>query len=515
MMQLLRLALLAIALSAGALIPAVVQAANCVAPGGLLDVPTRGFLRNEAPNLTLEFRDGSHAEVTLISITSSRIRILLPSTGLPGNEMFKVRHQPPTGPAKMIASGRICPTGPVDPVDPPGPVDPTDPTDPVDPTDPTDPVTKKKNPAAGAALARRAGRVPFERATSSDVAAPSGAPEYLLAGTSPEIARAEAVVARLGLRVLRRKDMNGLRLSLLALDLNGVVRPSQLRSALTRSGVKVVLDRHSVYRAAQASQGYAAAMVGLGSASACPLPSTVRIGLIDGPVDASNPALSGVPIRMTSVLGSREKQGSSDHATGLAALIAGQGGAPGAQLYSVVAFARNGGRDVARLENIAEAIDWLVRNNVNLVNLSLAGPKNETLAEVIRIADQKGIIMIAATGNNGQPEPAYPASDPRVIAITAVDSDSRPYRKANFGKAVDFAAPGVDVLVPGKRGASHRSGTSYASAIASAVVAQVMARGVRGRDPIIAALRKAATDLGPPGHDERFGWGLIRAPACR
>lgn len=472
-------------------------AARCVEVGGILDVPVRGFLRDEVPNLTLDFQSGESFPIAPLSMTASRLRIRLPATGLPDEAHFKVRHHPDHGPAKVVANGQLCPSGPVDPNDP------------------------GADTAGSGVLDARGARLPFERATANDVAAPSGGAEYLLAGSARETARAEAVLLRLGVTVLRRNQLDGLRLSLLALDLNGVVRPAQLRSALAREGVKVVVDRHNVYRAAEGAT-VAPQPAGLGAGAACRLSPSVRVGLIDGPIDIGNPALADVAIRSTSVLDAREKQGSTDHATGIAALIAGNatggvpsGVAPGAQLYSVVAFARNGGRDVARLENIAEALDWLIAARVGLVNLSLAGPENATLAEVLRIADENGMLMVAATGNNGRPELAYPASDPRVIAVTAVDADLRPYRKANYGKGIGFAAPGVDVAVPTSAGGvAHRSGTSYASAIATAVVAQVMAQGVQGRAAVEAALRRNVTDLGPVGYDEHFGWGLIAAPSC-
>lgn len=503
-MTLLRRLVLA-ALMAATLPASAVLAAPCVALGDVLDVARRGYLRNEDPNLTLDFQDGTSVAITPLSVTASRIRIRLPATGLPDDMRFKVRHHPDRGPAKVVANAMTCAAGPIDPPDP---------------VDPPDPDTGAGTSPAGKAQTKRASRLPFERATAVDVAAPSGAPEYLMAGAPRETARAEAVLLRLGITVVRRNELARLNLSMLALDLNGVVRPAQLRSQLARAGIRAVVDRHSVYQAAQGTADLTALQAGFAVASPCRLPSTVRIGIVDGPIDTGNPALANVAIRSTSVLNDREKQGSTDHATGIAALIAGSGtlpagAAPGAQLYSVVAFARNGGRDVARLENIAEALDWLIQSHVGLVNFSLAGPQNATLAEVIRIADENGVVMIAATGNNGRPELAYPASDPRVIAVTAVDADHRAYRKANYGQGIAFAAPGVDVLVPsGNSGGSHRSGTSYASAIATAITAQAMAQGAHGRSAVVAALRQSATDLGPVGYDERFGWGLISAPSC-
>jgi subtilisin family serine protease len=247
----------------------------------------------------------------------------------------------------------------------------------------------------------------------------------------------------------------------------------------------------------------------------------VRIGLIDGPVDPSTPALQGVPIVQSSVLNDRERMGSPNHATGIASLIAGRptsetapGMAPGAQLFSAVAFARNGGRDVARLENLAEALDWMAGRQVGVVNMSLAGPRNDALERIIQRADSLGMVIVAATGNGGNDEVAYPASDPRVIAVTAVDAAKRLYRKANRGPEVDFAAPGVDLLLSQGGGTAFRSGTSYAAAIVTGLVAQEIARSGGGRDAVIRRLRGRAEDLGPKGRDTAYGWGLVRSGGC-
>ena len=487
--------LLATALTAMGLTATRAEARDCVRPGQVLDAPLRSVLQAGLNprdlNLTLDF-DGLTLPVKPLAQNAKRLRVRVPLRGVPAGQLFWLRHVPRDGGRDIILTqGRSCEAGKLE---------------------------------AGRQLSRS--KRPLERATASDVAAPSGAPEYLLAGKSAAMGAAEALLMEQGATVLRRTDLGGVGLRMLAVDLNGGLTLNQLRAALARRGVAAKADRHTVYRGAAGgvagalANGYALEMVGQNPANPCRLGRQIRVGLIDGPVDAGVPALAGVPVRSTSVLGGEDHQGSADHATGIAALIASPGGAagpsgiaPGAQIYSVVAFARSGGREVARLENIAQALDWLIESRVELINMSLAGPENETLAEILRLADARGIVMLAATGNGGREGVAYPAADPRVIGVTAVDAARRLYRKANTGPGVDFAAPGVDVLVPGgRRGASHRSGTSYASAIATAVVAQMMARGTRSREALIAALATHAEDLGTPGKDAQFGHGLIRLP---
>ena len=171
--------------------------------------------------------------------------------------------------------------------------------------------------------------------------------------------------------------------------------------------------------------------------------------------------------------------------------------------------------DVARLENIAEGLDWLIQRRVGLVNLSLEGPDNSALGRVIGLAADKGMVMVAAAGNAGQPRVAYPAADTHVIAVTAVDAAKRLYRRASYGAEIDFAAPGVDILVPRRRGTGFESGTSFASAIATGLIAHETQSRAISADDIRRRLAARSEDLGEKGRDAHFGWGLMKASGCR
>jgi subtilisin family serine protease len=122
--------------------------------------------------------------------------------------------------------------------------------------------------------------------------------------------------------------------------------------------------------------------------------------------------------------------------------------------------------------------------------------------------------MVAASGNDGAADVAFPASDPNVIAVSAVDAAGRIYSRANRGEDVDFVAPGVDVLVIEGQTATYRSGTSYAAAAATGVIAHLFAGGARSGGEIADLLRDSARDLGTPGHDRMFGWGLLQLQGC-
>jgi subtilisin family serine protease len=103
-----------------------------------------------------------------------------------------------------------------------------------------------------------------------------------------------------------------------------------------------------------------------------------------------------------------------------------------------------------------------------------------------------------------------------VVAVTAVDVRKRVFRQANQGDHIDFAAPGVRIWTAASiSGGRFRSGTSYAAPFVSAMLA--VARTQHPDDDVpqlVEKLADGAIDLGEPGRDATFGWGLIQAPAA-
>ena len=510
------------------LVPGLARA-ECLSPGDIVDVPTPGFLKSTTANLFLRAGDEYYA-TSMISQSSSRLRFLVPAGGTPWGIPFKIVHVETGTSDKVVASGNLCdepviappsPTPDPDPAPVPSPNPNPDPSPNPDPgSDPANPATSA-GPGSGDIFKVLGVRdqKPF-RATRNDVVAPSGEPEVILVGRQSEVARALVLLSTAGAAILRNDNLDSLGVGISAVDLRGSLTLDELRALLAQRRIAISADRHSVYGSA-GGDSYAKSLVGLPPDAVCRVSGRVRIGIIDGPVDTANPALRDVPILVNSVLNPSDRVGSSDHATGIAALIAGQttsqtppGLATGSQLFSVVAFSRNGGREVAKLENIAKALDWMISRKVNVVNMSLAGPENDALEDVIAAADQRGLILVAATGNNRRKQVAYPASDPRVIAITAVDARKRSYNRANSGPEVDFAAPGVDILTPKRRGTAFSSGTSFAAAIATGIIAQELAQRNLTLEQLVELLRKRAEDLGSPGRDDTFGWGLIKATGC-
>jgi hypothetical protein len=361
------------------------------------------------------------------------------------------------------------------------------------------------------------------RAGSDEAAAPSAAAE-LVAAVSPSDRRAVLkLIEALGGSVLREERLSRLGVTSIVFDLSGVSTPEEFQALLASDGIDAAVDANNLYGSSHGRRIYANDLVGAVPIGRCQLPKPVRIGLIDGPVDRGSPYLKGVKIKSFSALHDGETAGAANHATGVASLLAAQptpqgfgGIAPGAELLSAEAFVAYSSRDAASVDRVAKSIDWLLGERASVINMSIAGPQNRVFRRVIAGAARQGAIMVAASGNDGAAQVAYPGADPNVIAVTAIDAAKRSYSRANYGSEVDFAAPGVDVLVAEGAGVTYRTGTSYASAVLSGMVAHKLAteRGPISVDRLRDDLRKTSEDLGNKGRDARFGWGLARIPGC-
>ena len=250
----------------------------------------------------------------------------------------------------------------------------------------------------------------------------------------------------------------------------------------------------------------------------------LRIGMIDAAVDVSHPALAGQHIEYRSFHNPDRAPSEAVHGTAIAAMLVGHpshdgwgGILPGAELKAANVFEYNEeGRLVGNAVAMLKAFDWMVAEGVRVVNLSMAGQDNEALRYVIDHARTRGLIPVAAAGNWGRVEPTYPAAYDGVIAVTAFGPGGGIYQQANRGPFIDFAAPGVEMWTAVPHGGRVQSGTSFAVPYVTAQVAVEVAHGTaRDADGIRRLLETRATDMGPPGRDDDYGWGFVAsAPSC-
>lgn len=246
-----------------------------------------------------------------------------------------------------------------------------------------------------------------------------------------------------------------------------------------------------------------------------------RIGLIDTAINADHATLTNTRLQVIRLGEGEGTKSGAQHGTAVAALLIGApdsrvpGLLPGAELIAVDAFQRFGkSTDIASIYDLVRGLDLLAQRDVKVVNLSLTGPANAVLERSVKAATDGGMILVAAAGNDGpNAKPVYPAAYADVIAVTAVDKGGNPYRRAVRGDYIDLAAPGVGVwTVASVSGARQKTGTSFAAPFVTAAVSMLIASEPdMSLERLEAKIRQFTDDIGEPGKDRVFGWGLLNA----
>ena len=201
---------------------------------------------------------------------------------------------------------------------------------------------------------------------------------------------------------------------------------------------------------------------------------------------------------------------------------------------------------------IAEGVRFAVRHGARVINLSLEFSSGVTardipeLMQALRYAYRRGVVVVAAAGNEGHTAIDYPARAPHVIAVGASTEHGCLADYSNDGPGLTLVAPGggADADLPGDpnckpeapagkdvfqmtfTGSSPRvfgfpdgyEGTSMATPHVAATVALIIAGHVLGRKPtvaqITAQLRTSARKLGSPSDSYLYGAGLLDAAAA-
>lgn len=213
----------------------------------------------------------------------------------------------------------------------------------------------------------------------------------------------------------------------------------------------------------------------------------VKVGIIDTAIERQHQdlrtALSGVKRFVPDERGSEGDY----HGTSVAGIIAAEAGngvgivgvAPDTQLFSLEACWSTG-HAYAECDSftLAKALNWAIKENLQVVNLSLAGPEDPLLGRLIDAALKRGMSIVAADG--AQDGLSFPASFPGVIAVREAENSDLTKRQEGV-----FYAPGRDVMTTVPQGAyDFVSGSSMAAAHVSGLVALL-----RAYDPTLSGLR--------------------------
>jgi len=218
------------------------------------------------------------------------------------------------------------------------------------------------------------------------------------------------------------------------------------------------------------------------------------------------------------VAGNNDVQDGYGHGTRVAGVIAAAGNngegiagvAWGVRIMPVKVLDDTG---LGTYAQVAQGIIYAVDNGARIINLSIGGPFYSTLLEeAVNYALRRGAVVVAAVGNEGDGTVNYPAAYSGVLGVGATDAQDVRAAFSNVGEVVDLVAPGVDVYVSTLGGGyAQAGGTSLAAAHVSGAAALLasLPRFDTGA-AIQEALLATAADLGAPGRDDEYGYGLLQ-----
>ena len=216
----------------------------------------------------------------------------------------------------------------------------------------------------------------------------------------------------------------------------------------------------------------------------------VRVAVIDTGVDLDHPDLRGRVVKAQNFVDQGERSFTTDfHGTAVAGVIAAAannevgivGVAPQAEIYALKACWQQppGAREaVCNSYTLAKAADFAITQGAQVLNFSLAGPPDALLARLIKVALERGIVVVAAAPSKPDGR-SFPASLEGVIGISGSDPPGPAF----------LGAPAVDILTTVPHGSyDFFSGSSLAAAQASGVAALLLERNPRLKPAELAAL---------------------------
>lgn len=252
---------------------------------------------------------------------------------------------------------------------------------------------------------------------------------------------------------------------------------------------------------------------------------TVYVAVVDTGVDYTHPDLKN---RVDAGKGYDFINNDSDpmddngHGTHVSGIIAaemnnGEGivGVAGTLDVSIIPIKVLDAEGYGQSDIVAKGIEYAVDQGANIINLSLGGPGEDVdIANAVRYASEKGVLVVAASGNDNQNSDSYtPAGLENVYTVGAINPLKTKARFSNYGNSVEVAAPGVKILstVPGNQYEAW-DGTSMAAPVVSGIASIMLAQKPDINVAELAAiLNESAEDILEEGKDQKSGYGLPNA----
>lgn len=258
--------------------------------------------------------------------------------------------------------------------------------------------------------------------------------------------------------------------------------------------------------------------------------SSVIVSVIDSGVRRTHQDLTGGRVLQGHDYVSNDNDPSDDcghgtHTTGTVGATTNNGtgvaGMSQAKLLPMRALSAVGGllsvQCTGSTSSIATAITDSADQGAKVISMSIGGGGTTTLENAVNYAWNKGVLLVAAAGNDGASNSVdYPAAYPNVIAVAALDANKTRASYSDMGPQLGVAAPGSDVLSTynsNDTSYTKLSGTSMATPHVSGALALALSCAPAGttNTQMRSALYSTAEDLGTPGFDQSYGNGLARA----
>ena len=220
--------------------------------------------------------------------------------------------------------------------------------------------------------------------------------------------------------------------------------------------------------------------------------------------------------------GSQNVTDNSGHGTAVTGIVAASynngkgmpGIVPGAKVMpiKVMDYNSGSGETEGTLDDIVKGINYAVNNGADVINISAGSIYYSTLLErTCRNAANKGVIIVAAAGNDYDSTIEYPASFNTVVSVGSIERDGAHSNFSNHNKYVAVAAPGRNIAAPWNNGGYKLGvGTSFSTPQVAAMAAMV-----KQMDPSVnytgfmSVIAATSTDKGTKGYDTYFGYGLM------
>ncbi len=230
----------------------------------------------------------------------------------------------------------------------------------------------------------------------------------------------------------------------------------------------------------------------------------VVVAVLDTGVDRSHPDLQGAFVEGWDAV-NEDADANDDHGHGtlVAGVIAarannGIGGVGACSQCSLMPVKVIGGNGAGNAADIAEGITWAADHGARVINMSFVmSGHDDGVAAALAHARSKGVLIVAAAGNDGSADVTFPAGQPGVVSVTGTDAADARYQWASYGSWVTLAAPGCSKSTQAGGGYADFCGTSSAAAFASGVAA--LARSAArdaAVDRIVAAMSANAVRVG-------------------